>query len=60
MKDTTFFCDMCKQEFEKGRSDEEALEEAKSLHGDNIMLEDPATVCHDCWLKMGFSAAGLY
>lgn len=47
----TFKCDACKGVFPKARSDEEAEADALKLHG-NIPIEDRATVCHNCWLKM--------
>lgn len=51
----TYICAVCKGEFEKGWSDEEALKEKNENFG-NIKgfskIEDCDLVCDDCYKKM--------
>jgi hypothetical protein len=47
----TFKCDVCKGEFPKAWTDEEAIAEAQANFGASVM-DDAGTVCHDCFLKM--------
>ena len=51
MNKNEFRCAMCGGVFEKGNSDEEALEE---LNGNfpNIDIDDCELVCEDCYNKM--------
>ncbi len=44
-------CAACGEVFEKGVSDEEALQEKEELWGE-IPLEQMVLVCDDCWKKM--------
>jgi hypothetical protein len=44
-------CDLCKQEFEPARPDEEAMAECRSYFG-NVLKEELAVVCDDCWEKI--------
>lgn len=46
-----YTCQICLGEFRKKRSDEEALNDALTLHGGED-ISDVGTVCHDCWLKV--------
>lgn len=48
-----FTCAMCKGKFNKGRSDEDAADEAEVLFGTRDTSEMDV-VCDDCWKKMGF------
>jgi hypothetical protein len=47
----TFTCANCGGTFEKGRTDEEAMTESKSLFGD-ISDNEIEVVCDDCFEKM--------
>lgn len=53
----TYKCAACGGVFEKGRSDEEALDEKDRLWPD-FNLRDCSIVCDDCFKSMGFSEAG--
>ena len=46
-----FICAMCHNEFEKGRSEEEALLELKETFGD-YSPEECELVCDGCWEKI--------
>lgn len=48
-----FTCAMCKMTFNKGRSDEDAVNEVEVLFGTRD-VGDMDVVCDDCWKKMGF------
>ena len=43
-----FKCGMCGGVFNKGWTEEEALEELKEYFGD-VLVEDCDMVCDDCW-----------
>ncbi len=48
-------CACCGEVYEKGRSDEEAMEECEEIFGDT---NDVAIVCDDCWrVMMGLPSA---
>jgi hypothetical protein len=40
---------MCGEEYEKGRSDKEAMAETRQYFGENIKAEDCEVVCDACW-----------
>ena len=44
-------CASCREEFEKGRSDEEAMQESVALFGE-LPPEQLAIVCDDCFVAM--------
>lgn len=46
-----YTCDMCKETFGKGRSDEEAIAEHTELFGTED-ISDCAIVCDDCFNKL--------
>lgn len=48
----TYKCAVCQGTFEKGWSEEEALEELKENF--NMPVEECDVVCDDCYRKMGF------
>jgi uncharacterized protein with PIN domain len=45
---STYTCAMCKETFEKGVSDEEAIAEMESHFG-KVPIEELAVVCNDCY-----------
>lgn len=47
----TYTCAICKGEFEKGWSDEEAVAEKDSYWGD-VPLDECGVICDDCWNKI--------
>lgn len=46
----TYTCSLCKEKFEKGWSDEEAMQESKEIFG-NLPPQDLAVICDDCFYK---------
>lgn len=50
MKKTEFKCEACGKIYEKGRSDEEVIEETKRLW-DKSLLENTSIICDDCFKK---------
>lgn len=48
-----FTCEMCGGEFDKGRSDEEALGDLAAGPWSDVPEEECAVVCEDCYLKLG-------
>ena len=51
MKKDSYVCAICKQEFEKGWTDEEAIEEKNILFGQDKLLEDCGIICDDCFKR---------
>lgn len=51
MEDNTYICAMCKGEFVKGWTDEEAENEGKRFFGE-IPESEKAVVCDDCFNKI--------
>lgn len=47
----TYTCEACGGTFKSLRSDDEALEEAKRLHGDDLG-ETPAKICETCFHRL--------
>ena len=43
-----FTCALCGEIYEKSWTDDEAIAEAKSLFGDNVMEHETSVVCDDC------------
>ena len=60
LKFNEYQCADCGGIFEKGRSDEEAKNEAKELFGiedeDIEQGNDVAVICDDCFKKIGFNS----
>ena len=60
LKPNEYQCADCGGIFEKGRSDEEAKNEAKELFGiedeDIEQGNDVAIICDDCFKKIGFNS----
>lgn len=56
-----FQCAMCAGIFESSNTEEEKREEAKKLFGQDIFEREPdmPSVCHDCWLGLGFCEQGM-
>jgi len=53
LKSDEYICTECLGVFEKGRTDEEALELYKKQTGDvSANLDDTAACCEDCWNKI--------
>ena len=50
-KQNTYQCELCKGVFEKGRTDEEALEESRDIWGE-ISQKDRVLICEDCHNKI--------
>jgi len=50
MRDNEYQCAQCGGAFEKGRSDEEAMEETHNNFG-NIPQEECTVICGDCYKK---------
>ena len=50
MKKNEYKCEACGEIYEKGWTDEEAMEEADSIWG-NELGDDPAIICDDCFQK---------
>ena len=48
MKSNEYRCDMCKEIYEKGQSEEDAVKELK----DNFFTDSIDIVCDDCYNKM--------
>jgi hypothetical protein len=45
----TFTCALCGGTFEKGRSDDEALEEARENFGADMLKAPQGVICEDCY-----------
>ena len=60
MKDNEYQCDACKNVYEKGWSDEEAIAENELLHRDKSISSGvpQAVVCDDCF--NGMREQGLF
>jgi len=53
LKNDEYICAECCGVFEKGRTDEEALDQYKRQTGDvSANLDDTAACCEDCWNKI--------
>ena len=46
--DDEYTCERCHKTYQKGWSDEEAMEESEDIFGE-IPKEDRAVICDDCW-----------
>jgi rubredoxin len=47
----TYVCEMCGEEFEKGRSDEDAMRESKKQFG-QVPESKLAIICDPCFKKL--------
>ena len=47
----TYMCALCKETFEKGQSNEEALEEAKELFPTEA-IENMPLLCEECFIEV--------
>ena len=45
----SYTCGECQGVFEEGVTDEEALEEEKTIFGFNCPKEERVVICDDCW-----------
>ena len=48
----TFKCAMCKQEFGKGWSDDQALEALAKTYGQEVPLAECTIFCDDCYKRL--------
>jgi len=48
----TYVCGLCHEEFFKGWSDNEAEAEANAVFGDDVLEEECAILCDDCYKKV--------
>lgn len=51
MRKDEYRCEMCRQVFKKGRSDEEALAEMEKNYDDAVLPEETGFVCDECYHK---------
>lgn len=53
LADDEYICPECLEVFEKGRTDEEALETARLQHNNpDLTLENTELICDDCFKKL--------
>ncbi|MCK5616282.1 hypothetical protein KAR91_81220 [Candidatus Pacearchaeota archaeon] len=52
LKGNEYQCAICKEVFEKGCSDEDAMAEAKENFGDDVSEEELEEICDYCYKQM--------